>query len=767
MFFVNNVNILDKTRDNFINETSEKYLFNKGIEIDGKRVFINVVNNFSEARDECINVVFNTVQGLYSLFTNERENSLTFEDLKEHKIVYLADEAHHLNAQTKSELEDENSWEGVIKRAFEINDENLMLEFTATIPKDEKVQEKYRDKVIFEYALKQFYNDKFSKRIFLLKYNGTELEERFLGSILLNLYRMRLAEENGVFLKPVVLYKSKTIKESKENELKFKHFVQNLQENEVREFIETYANLSKNEDEDEALFKQMREFFVKKFKMRELCAMIKEFFSVERILNVNENDELKRHQILLNNLESKSNEIRVIFAVDKLNEGWDVLNLFDIVRLNEGMIKESTREAQLIGRGARYFPFKIEQTQEEFKRKFDGSKSEIRILEILSYHAASDGSEFITKLNDELVREGLRENQKHKITLKIKPQIKENSFFNEAFFATNSRRRNYNEPNLFSQRNLANIKESANATQVPLINVKGVIEDEMLKDEIKENESFYKECQIREIVPKIVLLKAMNRLYENYEFSKISRKFGVKSKDEFIEKFIYALSVKIHSKQQNLDNKAVQLKIAQILLQKFAQGILKELDSFVVQGWEAKKLSEAMGDKEIYREKAPQEKDTANFEWFVFDKFVGNDLEKDFLNYIESNKELINGYFKDWLLIRNERFAEFVVYDHRERLENGDKNEHYGDRFEPDFYFLGRKKGEKSIIMQCIMEPKGEHLKEFDAWKEAFLENLLMGNLFAQSKENQQVKVKLNGLPFFKDKNNEKFKKKFGEFLEK
>jgi type III restriction enzyme len=26
----------------------------------------------------------------------------------------------------------------------------------------------------------------------------------------------------------------------------------------------------------------------------------------------------------------------VIFTVDKLNEGWDVLNLFDIVRLYEG-----------------------------------------------------------------------------------------------------------------------------------------------------------------------------------------------------------------------------------------------------------------------------------------------------------------------------------------------------------------------------------------------------------------------------------------------
>ncbi|WP_229770923.1 hypothetical protein [Campylobacter portucalensis] len=49
----------------------------------------------------------------------------------------------------------------------------------------------------------------------------------------------------------------------------------------------------------------------------------------------------KNNQLLLNNLEDKDNNIRVIFAVDKLNECWDVLNLFDIVRLGEGKNKHS------------------------------------------------------------------------------------------------------------------------------------------------------------------------------------------------------------------------------------------------------------------------------------------------------------------------------------------------------------------------------------------------------------------------------------------
>jgi len=93
--------------------------------------------------------------------------------------------------------------------------------------------------------------------------------------------------------------------------------------------------------------------------------------------NIDEEKQLK-----LNSLESKNNEIRAIFAVNMLNEGWDVLNLFDIVRLYEtrdgkwvhGKYKPGRTtigEAQLIGRGARYFPFQLDETQDKYKRKFD------------------------------------------------------------------------------------------------------------------------------------------------------------------------------------------------------------------------------------------------------------------------------------------------------------------------------------------------------------------------------------------------------------
>lgn len=50
-------------------------------------------------------------------------------------------------------------------------------------------------------------------------------------------------------------------------------------------------------------------------------------FNKQTTLNVNNDKEKEKNAQLLNNLEDFNNPIRAIFAVYKLNEGWDVLNL--------------------------------------------------------------------------------------------------------------------------------------------------------------------------------------------------------------------------------------------------------------------------------------------------------------------------------------------------------------------------------------------------------------------------------------------------------
>ena len=135
----------------------------------------------------------------------------------------------------------------------------------------------------------------------------------------------------------------------------------------------------------------------------------------------------------------------------------------------------------------------------------------------------------------------------------------------------------------------------------------------------------------------------------------------------------------------------------------------------------------------------------------------------EFLDFIESQKELVNKHFSQWLIVRNERFAECVVYDDRKKLENGEVNKTYAQRFEPDFYFLGKRVGEVSIICQCIIEPKAEHLVDYDKWKEEFLENLLSRT----SVKTKNICIDVNGMPFYKKKNNEKFREKFENFVKK
>ncbi len=68
-----------------------------------------------------------------------------------------------------------------MKLALEQNKDNLLLEFSATIPNEKSVKEKYENLKAFTYTLKEFSEDKFCKNIYSLSYENKELETRFLG----------------------------------------------------------------------------------------------------------------------------------------------------------------------------------------------------------------------------------------------------------------------------------------------------------------------------------------------------------------------------------------------------------------------------------------------------------------------------------------------------------------------------------------------------------------------------------------------------------
>ena len=145
-----------------------------------------------------------------------------------------------------------------------------------------------------------------------------------------------------------------------------------------------------------------------------MAERLKREFQEEYCLSVNNESDKAKYQIEVNTLENSDNRIRAIFAVQKLNEGWDVLNLFDIVRCYEvrdsgksRIGKTTMSEAQLIGRGARYFPFVTDDNPDRYRRKFDSDlTAELRVLEELHYHSVND-SKYISEIRTALIDEGL------------------------------------------------------------------------------------------------------------------------------------------------------------------------------------------------------------------------------------------------------------------------------------------------------------------------------------------------------------------------
>lgn len=394
LFFVNSSNIIDKTRDNFLNTASSKYLFAETISIDGKQIRIREVNNFQVTNPDDINIVFSTIQGLHFRLNTPKENSITYDDFEDKKIVLISDEAHHINAETKKgnevdakEKEEIINWEGTVNRIFNANRDNVLLEFTATADLSlPEIEKKYSDKIIYDYPLKQFRRDRYSKEVKVLQADISSFE-RALQGVLLSQYRRKLFEKYRKNIKPVILFKSRTIKESQSFFKEFITGIKNLSASDLHKI--------KDSNSDNTLQTVFQYLEKNNITLENFAAELKEDFSENKLISVNSKDESEQKQLAVNSLEEEANPYRVVFAVDKLNEGWDVLNLFDIVRLydikNEktGQPGKTTMsEAQLIGRGARYCPFKIAEGEPIFRRKFDDdSRNELRICEELYYHS--------------------------------------------------------------------------------------------------------------------------------------------------------------------------------------------------------------------------------------------------------------------------------------------------------------------------------------------------------------------------------------------
>ncbi|WP_208391029.1 DEAD/DEAH box helicase family protein [Helicobacter pylori] len=726
IFFVNSASILEKTKLNFTDSASSKYLFSENININDENTEIKSINNLNESHNGAINIYFSTIQGLFSLFTKAKENAITLEDLKDQKLVFLADEAHHLNTETKKKLSDaefseKRNWESVVKLALEQNKDNLLLEFSATIPNEKSVKEKYKNLKVVTYTLKEFSEDKFCKNIYSLSYENKELETRFLGACVSSLYKELLAQHHNIEnFKPCILFKSERIEESKKNQERFNAFLENLSPLD----LENFFHYSRN-----AFFKNAKNFFDEKNYTANLVAFLQTKFKKSTQINTNNEKELEKGMLLLNSLEDRDNPKRVIFSVDKLNEGWDVLNLFDIVRLkNKASQKDTTKDAQLIGRGARYYPFSYNDFKpsriEFYQRKFD-LFNPLSALERLDYHAIYD-SEFIAKLNNELQDLGLGfVNEKQTIPLTPTKRFK-------CYYASNKREKNNN---LFNKDYTDPVKVKLQSLHVPLFGFNVREKKVDFKEENKGDRTYYTPY-ILDKIPINYFLKALN--LKNLDFKTLKKAFkkhAFNNKVEFIERYVSSLKTNFH-KSQKFDNNEILLKLAVYIIENLKDTLLKEQDKYEVSALELKEFE--THNKSLSA--SEWEKDIPFYEWLLFKDMrkLDSDLERDFLGFINDHKELLDKKFKEWCVLRNDHFTELKVFCN---IEN---SPFYAQGFEPDFILFAQTHEDEFLGFTCYMEAKGEHLEPSNAWKKEFLEMLENATLKSHNK-----KLHLKGLPFF------------------
>ena len=750
LFFVNSNNIIKKTKDNFLNTQASKYLFNDKIVIDGKEVYIKETDTFESADDKNINIKFTTIQQLHIDLNNTKENSVTYEDFKDKKMVLIADEAHHLVAGTRSGNLF-GSWEDTVKKIHETNFDNILLEFTATIDTETaSLLNHYQDKVIFKYDLAQFRIDKYSKEINLIR-SGFDQQERIIQALILNLYRQELATANNINLKPVILFKAKkTIKESEQNKVDFHNLI-DLMSAQLVDQIRNTATVS-------IVQKAFNFFDSINISSAEISRRIKSNFRFENCISANNDEEAEKNQLLLNTLEDENNPIRAVFAVQKLNEGWDVLNLYDIVRLYEGQNTGGTNttvgattlaEAQLIGRGARYFPFALEQGQDKYTRKYDDDQAnDLKILEELYYHTKED-SRYISELKKALVESGIYEDEDKLVTkqLTLKLDFKETEFYKTGKVVYNKKvEKSYNNVKSF-----ADLGVSKRNFAFTLSSGSGRISSAFSKEvETTTEKTESKDIKVSAIPKHIIRFALAQNPY--FYFDSLERFFpNVESLSNFIESKDYLGGLEItfnasKTRLADISNHDFLLAI-QGLLQSIEMEIKSNLTEFEGSDYIKEYVHKVFKDKEIKVYKDSERADgqealVANEPWYVYNANYGTSEEKKFVELFQRRFEGLKEKFTNIYLIRNEREIKII-----------DK---LGRAFEPDFVLFCKQKKGKELTYQVFIEPKGAHLIANDKWKEVFLKEI--------REEEKTIKIHsdnyvITGVPFYNYDNENDFKK--------
>ena len=669
----------------------------------------------------------------------------------------IADEAHHNNSATKKKKSDplqmemfgeatsdeynpSTDWETTVMRLLHTNPDNVLLEFTATEDfANPLIAEKYKDKVIFDYPLKKFRQQGYSKDISLFRSDKQPID-RALQAVLMSQFRRKLGNQIRQDIKPVVMLKSKTIKD---NKAFYELFIETIKRLTVENLIQI-----RNEARDD-LAEAFAYFDAQHISLENLLLEIKEDFKEDNLLLVDGNAITAEKQQKLNSLESKDNEFRAVFAVDMLNEGWDVLNLFDIVRLydtrdsRDGVVGNTTNmEAQLIGRGARYLPFtdraepaadyRTSKSLSEYatKRKFDNDLSNpLRHLETLSYHSQNN-PRYILELKTALTESGIIEGNSIMVEEKLKDEFKTTDLYTRGYVFVNE-----------LERYIINAEKTDIGKNIleRTFNVR-ISTGEMASSHV------FSETSGVEVVPltsrnyqlgdfgQHVLRAAVNR-FVTYSYSSLHEIFpNLHSIKQFIESkdYLAKINVTVTGRENMVENLSQKDKLY------VTMEVLRQIEPMLPKGGFGYRGAKVFRPKQVrsvfcdhrYRvspgsgnkEEGVSMRETTNTllrldlrcaEWYGYDDNFGTDEEKYLIKYIESILPKLREKYTDIYLLRNHKNLKIYSFDDDRATE-------------PDFVLFMRHLGENAPFdhIQIFIEPKGMHFRKTDEWKTIFQQRI-------------------------------------------
>lgn len=762
IFFVNTANIITKTKDNIINKYSQKYLFKDKIIIKNQEININeITDTFDVSKKDDINIMFTTIHKLHGdLETLVKENSITYSDFEERKIVLIADEAHH--------VKEEQEWGKTARKLLYRNKANILLEFTATAELHSKDRAKdYKNKHIAEYPLVKFREDGYSKDIKLINDNFTNTQ-RTLQSLMISEFRRYIAKKhlNKVF-KPIVMFKNpKGIAKINASFEEFKKLIENLSIKDIDEIF----NIS-----DIQAIQELKELIGND--KQKLVNDIQYNFSSDKAIVIYSTSADKEVKLkLLNSLENPKNPIRVIFAVNVLNEGWDVLNLFDIVKLDEAKKggASTTSEAQLIGRGARYYPFDYKD-EDKYKRKFDVDfTNPLRYLEQMYFHSINK-NEYITSLKKELSKIGLLDNEDEIKEVKLKLK---DTFLNDELYKNGVVYVNAKIPQDKSKINSIYDYYKSNSYKTQNISIDNSSKELQIFDEDIPDVKFLKPISFKiKDINKDIVRSAINKKPFFY-FSNIKKYFkNLKSISEFISSDDYLGSIEISvrfTKKQDIDTK-LYLNLVSEILENIEKKILKNSTDYIgsTQFYPIRISSKIPKEKILKLKNIDNSKDINqdDKDWYVFEKHQGTSEEISFvMDFMVKVIDDLKNRYNIVKLLRNEKAFNIHSFD---STRNGAK-------FEPDFILLLR---DESCYYQIFCEPKGDWAKDDldgfenspEKWKDDFLSAIT--NFTNKSKINladvnqdslhlyENNCYKIYGLPFYNQANESEFRDDFKNML--